>query len=242
MFFWNEEKIRFLRDASEYTPFHETLAEKAAPCFPPGARVCDAGCGLGYLSLALAPLCGHVTAVDVSGEALAVLAENLRRRGTGGITVCRADVFSLPGDLCFDGMIFCFFGRTGEILRCAKRHCRGKAVIFKRSGETHRFALRPAPLERLPFAQTCAELDALGIAYAGESFALEMGQPFRSLAEAAAFFRLYSPGPGGTDPSEESLRARLQPTGRADFPYYLPSARPVGMLVVDTGEIPDTIK
>ena len=39
----------------------------------PEDRVCDAGCGLGLLSRALLPYCGHVTAIDRSPAAIADL-------------------------------------------------------------------------------------------------------------------------------------------------------------------------
>lgn len=56
MFIWNEDMIRFLRDASEHSDYHHLLAEYLAKRLPENAHVCDAGCGLGYLSLAAGPL------------------------------------------------------------------------------------------------------------------------------------------------------------------------------------------
>ena len=59
---WTDESITFLRDAAAMNRYYETIAEKIAPQFPENARVCDAGCGIGELSLALKPYCRHVTA------------------------------------------------------------------------------------------------------------------------------------------------------------------------------------
>lgn len=242
MFSWDAEKIRFLRDASEYSPFNDTLAVRAAACFSKEAHVCDAGCGLGYLSLALSALCARVTAVDTAPEALLVLRENLERRGVSNVAVWEADAFSLPEDAFFDGMAFCFFGGTEEILHSVKAHCRKKAVLFKKNWATHRFTAKETPLLRFTFSDTCKELAALHIPYESDSFALEMGQPFRSLSDAEAFFRLHDRTDGGESLTKEALHARLIETGSPEFPFYLPSERPVGMIVLDAGDIPDSYR
>ena len=48
--------------------------------------------------------------------------------------------------------------------------------------------------------------------------------------------------PDGTLPDPERTRALLQPTGRTDFPYYLPARRSLGLIVLDAGTIPDSIE
>lgn len=242
MFTWSADKIRFLRDASEYTPFNDALADRAAAFLPVGGHICDAGCGLGYLSVALAKHCQWVTAADVCPEALAVLRQSLAARPVGNVSVMEADVFALPDDVQFDAMVFCFFGGTHDILRCVKRHCRGKAVLFKKNWATHRFTADQRPLERFTFAQTCAELTRAGIPCHSESFEQEMGQPFRSMADAALFFRLYDRGDGDVPLSDAALYARLKGTGSAEFPYFLQSKRPVGMIVLDTEDIPENLR
>lgn len=56
MFRWNKDMIRFLQDASEFCDYHGNLAARIMQELPDG-DICDAGCGLGYLSLALSPYC-----------------------------------------------------------------------------------------------------------------------------------------------------------------------------------------
>ena len=63
--FWTEESIAFLRDAAAINRYYETIAERIAPQLPENAHICDAGCGIGELSLALKPYCHHVTAVEL---------------------------------------------------------------------------------------------------------------------------------------------------------------------------------
>ena len=54
---WTEESIAFLRDAAAMSDYYRVIAGKIAPHLPENAHVCDAGCGIGELSIALAPYC-----------------------------------------------------------------------------------------------------------------------------------------------------------------------------------------
>ena len=75
--FWTEESIAFLRDAAAINRYYETIAERIAPQLPENAHICDAGCGIGELSLALKPYCHHVTAVDADELAIKTLKAHL---------------------------------------------------------------------------------------------------------------------------------------------------------------------
>ena len=70
---WTDESIAFLRDAAAMNRYYETTAERIAPQLPENAHICDAGCGIGELSLALKPYCHHVTAVDADALAIKTL-------------------------------------------------------------------------------------------------------------------------------------------------------------------------
>lgn len=241
MFDWTPDVIRFRVDAVEYGGFDERIAERILPHLAKDARVCDAGCGLGHLSLALARHCARVTAVDVSAQALAVLQKNARALGVSNIDIVRGDLFAMRPARKYDGMVFCFFGRTDETLRAIKAQCAGQAILIKRNWATHRFSLTERPVERFTFLQTCAELDALGVKHQVTAFPLEMGQPFRSLQDAALFFRIFG-GQGAARVSPEDVVDRVIETGSTAFPYYLSMVRPLGMIVLDAGEIPDSIE
>ena len=80
MAFWDADTIRFMIDACEHAPYNRELAAYIGPRLAPGAHVCDAGCGLGYLSLELARHAGRVTAVDRSPEAQLRRARHRQRR------------------------------------------------------------------------------------------------------------------------------------------------------------------
>ena len=74
---WTDESIAFLRDAAAMNRYYETIAERITPQLPENAHICDAGCGIGELSLALKPYCRHVTAVDADELAIKTLEAHL---------------------------------------------------------------------------------------------------------------------------------------------------------------------
>lgn len=239
MFYWNADKIRFLSDAALYTSIYEDLAARAEKRLPQGARVCDMGCGLGYLSLALARRDYFVTAADVSSEALDVLRDNLKKTPYPKLEIWEGDVFSMPDSVCFDAMVFCFFGAIRDTLQCARTHCKGKLILFKKNWQAHRFTINDIPLGKFTFSASCAELDELNIPYESESFELEMGQPFRSLSDAALFFKVHDRDGSQKNITEKEAEAMIRPNDSPEFPYYLPMKRPVGMIVLNAGDIPD---
>ena len=92
----------------------DTIIAQIVPDIPQNAHVCDAGCGLGYTSLALARHCARVTAVDTSGVALNVLRETIAAGKIRNIEVIEGDLFSMRLGLIYDVMLFCFFGRLAS--------------------------------------------------------------------------------------------------------------------------------
>ena len=110
MFEWTEERVSFMADACERTDFHTKLAALLSPYLKKTDSICDAGCGLGYLSLALSPLVGHVTAAERDDRALDVLRRQLARRHICNVTPLCTDVLAYTPSEPFDAMVFCFFG------------------------------------------------------------------------------------------------------------------------------------
>ena len=168
MFQWSEDMVRFMRQASEYGDYHRRLADWMRPDLHKRDRLCDAGCGLGYLSLALAPYVQHITAADRNGDALAVLRENCAARGIDNIDIRCGDLFSMPPDAAYDAMVFCFFGRMEEIAAIAKAQCRGTAFAFKKNYTTHRFSVGSHATGSDSFRAAKAWLRARGVPFTAQ--------------------------------------------------------------------------
>ena len=232
MFEWTEERVSFMADACERTDFHEKLAALLAPYLKKTDSICDAGCGLGYLSLALSPLVGHVTAAERDDRALDVLRRQLARRHICNVTPLCTDVLAYTPPVPFDAMVFCFFGSMEEILAAALRQCRGTVLAVVRDDVCHRFSGAPRAPGRHSFDAACGVLKARGAPYTARRAALDFPQPFRTLEDARTFLTLY----GGGAPAEDDLRAKLISTGDPDFPWQLPGVRRFGMIAFSTEE------
>ena len=230
MFQWNEEMVRFMRVASEYGDYHLRLADWMLPDLHAADHVCDAGCGLGYLSLALAPHVRRVTAADRSAEALSVLRENCAARGIGNIALLAGDLFASAPRRPYDAMVFCFFGKMEEIAAIARAQCRGTVFVFKKNYTTHRFSVERHPLGHEGFRAGAEWLTDRGVPFVSAELELEMGQPLRSMAAARRFFELYSRDADKSLITDAFLREKLVPTGQAEYPWYLPHTRSVGCL------------
>ncbi|MDY5895904.1 MAG: methyltransferase domain-containing protein, partial [Oscillospiraceae bacterium] len=216
MFQWNEEMVRFMRTASEYGDYHRRLVQRMRPALHSADHICDAGCGLGYLSLALAPYVRRVTAADRSEAALDVLRQNCAARGIRNIDILSGELQPVPLAAPYDAMVFCFFGRMEEIAAVAKAQCRGTVFVFKKNYTSHRFSVGEHPAGWDSFRAGADWLTERGVPFEAETLEPEMGQPFRSMEEARQFFRLYSRDADKAAITDEFLRGRLAETGRED--------------------------
>lgn len=134
---WSPEVIRYLHTAADRSHYYTNLARELGAFLHPEDRVCDAGCGLGLLSRALLPYCGHVTAIDRSPAAIA----DLTARGHDPrLTALTGDIRDLPPQRPYDAMVFCLFGGTDEILDIAARQCGGTALVVRRDFRQHQFS------------------------------------------------------------------------------------------------------
>ena len=120
-------------------------------------------------------------------------------------------------------MVFCLFGGTDEILDIAARQCGGTALVVRRDFRQHQFSsgVRMAGHTAADMEQ---ELRRRGLTCTLRRFTLEFGQPFRSVEDALAFFRLYSRD--GTVPPGRSWRPGWsRPPGRT-IPCICPIPSP----------------
>ena len=238
---WGSDMIRFMEDASVYGTYYEQLAQKMLPYLSCDSHVCDAGSGLGYLSLALHPHVRQVTAVEKHPDAAAVLSENCRNRNIRNVISRCGNMDELPPAEEYDAMVFCFFGRSRQILKLAKEQCRGDVFVFTRNYTNHRFSAGNLPTGWEGYPELRALLEELGIPAHQETLCLEFGQPFRSLTDARRFFELYSKDPDKSLLTEDFLQRKLVKTGRADFPLYLPQQKQLAFLHFSVKDIPDHI-
>ena len=231
---WDEQRIRWLHDASVYTGYDRRLAALLLAHIPRRTSLCDVGCGAGLVDAELAPYFREVTCVDRSAEAVAATDALLRARGVRGVTTLCADARSLSGR--WDTVLALFHGGA-EALRYLPL-ARDRLVLAVRTERRGSFG--PPERKRVKdFAASDAEelLRRRGVRYTRTDCALEHGQPLRSYRDAEAFVRAYSE-PLPRCELDAYLRASLRETGRSDFPFYLPKEKKFALFIVYAQNIP----
>lgn len=231
---WTDEAIGLMERAASRSAYYDEIADVLCASLEPDSRICDAGCGLGHLSVALASRGMRVTAVDISEKALGVLD---RLRGELDIDIRCGRVEAAIPDRPYDAMVFSLFGSVDEVLETAGAQCRGDVFIVARNDGAHRFSVRRHALAHPGYADMCRALDALHIPHEGVTLAPEIGQPFLDFDEARRFFALYSRDDAALI-TDSFLRERLEKTGDPDFPYYLPHRRQLGVIHFRAADIP----
>ncbi len=228
---WGPDAVRFMCDASEYGTYHQALIAELLPYLPQNGHICDAGCGLGYLSEQLAKHCRKVTALDRSEAALT----HLRKRSAAeNLHIVCDDIFSVSSQ--FDAMVFCYFGKTNEILHLSRKLCKGNVLIIKRECSEHRFSIGAVPNRNHRVESTSDVLRQFNVPFESKQITLELGQPFRNIEEAMCFFRLYNKS---TEPVEEiAVRNLLIEIQDNEFSLYLPSVRTMELIVFSAKDLP----
>lgn len=230
-FVWTKQRIDWYLDASRYGGFHQRLADTIRPYLLPQDRLCDLGCGLGRLDLVLAPAVRHITCVDTDETVLASLRQEAKANGIANLSALCADVRDMRD--VFDVAIMAFFGHPpGMMMDCLRLTSR--ALIRIANVHANGASLQPGghSKKRETARDIAALLDGAGRKYRLLLDTFEFGQPLRSQEDAADFLRCNTPAI-----PEEELRAflaeTLVATGRADFPFYLPGKKELGIFIID---------
>ena len=235
MWTWTPESRRWYAEAAAVSGYHAALAAAMAPWLSPSWDVADMGCGLGFLSLAVAPLVRSVTALDTDRDVLESLAARAAEASAGNVRPKLCDVLSGNFHGRFDAVICSFFGRPGRDAADFLRHAgRVLAVVRRPSspsiapGADHRGGEDDASVREA--------LSASGIPFSARDMDIEFGQPFADRDEAMAFLAHYDRG--RRTPEERSARLDREVVSRPDGSLYLPHTKKISLIVypVPAGE------
>ena len=233
MWTWTPESRRWYADAAAVSGYHAALAVAMAPWLSPSWDVADMGCGLGFLSLAVAPLVRSVTALDTDRDVLESLAARAAEAGAGNVRPKLCDVLSGNVHGRVDAGICSFFGRPGWDAADFLSHAgRVLAVVRRHSspsiapGADHRGGEDDASVREA--------LSASGIAYFHRDMDIEFGQPFADRDEAMAFLAHYDRG--RRTPEERSARLDRELVSRPDGSLYLPHTKKISLIVYTSAD------
>lgn len=223
MYMWTDDTLQWMMAATRHTPLYSGIVSLFEDIILLESIICDAGCGTGGLSLALAPKVRQVVAVDSDERAIKLLRKEAQAKRIGNLTPICADIFTDKIAEYFDTMIFCRFGKLEEILPTAYRYGSKRIVIIKQRNQRHRFDFQQVEHERHSCDTLLQRLAEARISYELRSGTFESGQPFTSLNDARAFFRTYAKNGGSMELTDAQLQERIIATGDPVFPYHLPA-------------------
>lgn len=221
-FTWTPPQIRWYENASDFSSFHKELALLLAPYLDPADVVCDWGCGLGRLSLELAPYASRIFCVDHDPLALQALGRQVERRGMDNISLVAADAGNCQ--LVCDFGLMSFFGTPYELMRHLMRQSRRMLVRIMNAG-------RADGGDRVDFIQDCLLRD--GLPFERMDRELVLGQALTDLEDARRYVRFHWPDRAGED-LDRYLDTNLRETGCRKFPYYLGKQKKLAIFLVDT--------
>jgi SAM-dependent methyltransferase len=241
---WTPEIVHFMEDASVHTGYFRALGDIVKQQVPEGGRLCDAGCGLGQLAIELSPWAERIDAVDYSINAISYLAGRVALLGVTNVAPVFNNIHRAVAHDPYDYMMFVLsLGVEEAYAAAAELGVERFLVINKvhRLMEADRARAGSdrlgAPTDKRPivydFATTIAELNAEGYACSGYELDLEFGQPFRSLAEAQLYFRLFRTRSYPQGITIEELQDVLEPGSNDRFPWYLPVTRHLAIFLCE---------
>ena len=102
MFCWTDDMISFMQDAANFGSYQQELADWICGALPAVRHVCDAGCGLGFLSVRLAERFETVTAADID--------QYLKRNGDA---VNITTIYRYLDKLATDGTVMKYVAEAG---------------------------------------------------------------------------------------------------------------------------------
>ncbi len=178
---WDDERIKWYREAAERTVFHSSLASELETFLKKDERILEIGCGLGYVSEILKKHGYDIKATDIEEAAIT---EAERRSSLDIFSILDADT-PLP---CSDTLLMIFFGRirengnlerylsnTGRIIYVLSEHRGQSDTLRKKEGEPE---------------DTIAFLDSIpDIRYQRYPFSADFSQYLESAEDALKYIR-----------------------------------------------------
>lgn len=231
---WTPQIIRFMEDASRYSDYFKTLASVIGGQVEARSSLSDMGCGLGQLSVELAPLVSRVDALDCSPKAIECLQRRVENQGHHNIYPLCIDMRKYSSGCLSDLMVFCLSASLDEASQIASEAKMKKWIAINKIREIkgssgadecgpQRFLTDESIKENA--ASLCDHYHRQGIEAKFTELSLDFGQPFRNLKDAELYFRLFRNRDYPNGISYQELEQILSPGTQEEFSYYLPVNR-----------------
>ena len=225
---WNDCTMKAFNKASEYTRFHEIVAEKIKSYTEDTNTLCDMGCGLALVDIYLSKYIKDITCVDVNETVIEYAKKNAEKKNVDNIKFLVSDFKDVEG--FFDTILISFF--SYEDVAYFSKHCNKLVIIVNNSDKTHiPVSDKTNEVINLHTAENLKNLlDQKKLKYSVETMNLQFGQPFENEAEVRAYAEGYNES-GEKDKIFEHVMQNVQ---KGDgVAYYLPHDKRISIFVVE---------
>ena len=233
---WTPPCISYMEDASARSTYFEELAALVRGGITREGYLCDAGCGMGQMSIELSSYVRRIDAIDRAPAAIDYLKRKIEALGIENVRPHLADLsVSQPGEL-YDEMLFCLSLAPERAWRVARAQCRGKAIVINKIQSK-----METPKERPVVHSVDQSLSILaeeGVFCEASECSLDFNQPFRSIEDARLFFDMFRTRDYPNGVSREELMRLLESRDDEAFPYCLPVQRHLAIFSIDIAACP----
>ncbi len=232
---WTAQSAKWYDDASEYTGYHEKLAEYFLKYLKHEYSCFEIACGTGNMARALAPHVASYVACDRDPAACDFFIKKLSHDGESDIKVICGDWKEALGNDKYDVITTSFFGAETddwEIIKNAARHLFIAVVPRERNtGEGNGISSRHS--SRIEsFEQMKAFFEDGGYRFDAVPLALEFGQPILCTEEAIEYIKYYY----RLDDEDAVRFLNMKFMREEDGMLYFPKTKKAGIIAVLTDD------
>lgn len=237
LFHWNEKSILWYQNAANYGSYHEQLAKHLLPHMNSKSRVCDLGCGVGYLTKELAPFVKEITGCDSNPKAIEFLQQQIEEHHLDNVEAMLADVEQIaPPTVPYDAIILCLFGGLRTCYDQVSQWTDKKIIYISSIKEKHAFHAGYKKNSGETAEETRDFLIGRGLKFHVETMKLPFGQPLKSMEEAIDFVRHYDKTSTRQEIYDYLNEKLIIKQEDETYPFYLPNEKKLAMFVIERNE------
>lgn len=237
LFHWNEKSILWYQNAATYGSYHEQLAKRLIPHIDPSSRVCDLGCGVGYLTKELSPFVKEITGCDANPKAIEFLRQQIKEHQLGNVEALLADIERIdPPKVPYDTVILCLFGGLRNCYDQVSKWTDKKIIYISSIKEKHAFHAGGRKNSGETAEETRDFLVSRNLKFNVETLKLPFGQPLKSMEEAVDFVRHYDQSSTKQEIYDYLNEKLIMKQEDETYPFYLPNEKRLAMFVIERNE------
>lgn len=245
------KELQALKQASEFTSFHEKISLLINPYLDSKWNIADFGCGLALVDFELASSVNSITAIDTDEEVLNEVDKKIDEElykgneSAGKIKTLNSDTQNLPDDINWDAVLMLFYNLPYEELDALiERGSRRAIIILDGKSSNSKFNPSSENNNVITAPELEEHLTNKGYKFKKNIIDMEFGYPFKNLKDIQDFLSQFNADFEGEDIASNvnvkedpdklfaAAEERIIKTNRFDYPYYLPNSVSIGIFII----------